>query len=252
MDDRKLAWAAARLLRGGVAPRHVRRCVEELRSHRADLVAQLCAQGHDAGAAAAEAEARLGDPGDFVAAALARPELRGWASRAPWGVFVVLPLIAFILGGVGLIALVITSLEWIAPAAKASADPTAWRVGGAALVATLLWAMPLGLCGALLAIAWRSRTPPAWPAAGMLLVAAIAVVVNLQLVGPLQAGGRGELTVGVGYPPRDLLRAALLACAALGGIVMIYLRERLVGETGWLRRQATPQSDCDDQAGNAR
>ena len=64
----------------------------------------------------------------------------------------------------------------------------------------------------------------------MLLVAALIAVVTLRFVGP-QAGGHGELSVGVGYPPRDLLRAILLFSAAFGGVVLMCLRARLGGET---------------------
>jgi hypothetical protein len=226
MDDRQLARVAARLLRGGVAPRHVRRCLAELRAHRADLVAQLRQQGYGPDAAIAEADARLGQPDDLVAATLERPELRGWANRSPWGVFVVLPLIAFIAVGVGLIALVITGLEWLSPAAKAAADPTVWRVGGPALVVSVQWLLPLALYAGIVAIAWRSRTPPAWPVAGLLLVAVLTSVVNMDLVAPLQPGGQGQLTVGAGYPPREALRSVVMVGAALAAMAVAVLRDR--------------------------
>jgi hypothetical protein len=49
--------------------------------------------------------------------------------------------------------------------------------------------------------------------------------VTLRLAGP-QAGVEGELTVGVGYPPRDLLRTVLLSVAAFGAVAAVWLRER--------------------------
>jgi hypothetical protein len=226
MDDRKLAWAASRLLRGGIAPRHVRRCVEELRAHRTDLIAQLRAQGHDPHVAATEAEARLGTAEDFIAATLARPELRGWASRAPWLVFVVLPVAGFVLLGVALVSLLIAWLELMDPTSKAAADPAVWRLGGALLTAAVLWVIPLGLIATILGIAWRSQIRLAWPAVGLLLVAAAAAAVNMHFAGP-QAGREGELAVGAGYPPRDALRTALLFGTALGSIAVVWLRGRL-------------------------
>jgi len=60
MDNVKLARLAERLLRAGVAPRYVRRSVEELRAHRADLMAQLSADGLDTSEAGRVVDDRLG------------------------------------------------------------------------------------------------------------------------------------------------------------------------------------------------
>ena len=51
-----------RLLEGGVAYRHVRRYVTELKDHYEDLKAESLARGSNADQAEAEAGSRLGDP----------------------------------------------------------------------------------------------------------------------------------------------------------------------------------------------
>lgn len=226
MNDRKLARVAVRLLRGGVAPRHVRRCVEELRSHRIDLVAHFRDQGLDEDAACIEADARLGSMNDLVAATLARPELRGWANRAPWLVFAVLPLFAFALIGVALIFLVIGYVEMLEPSTRVATNPAVWRFGGSALAALVQWLLPLALMAVSCLVAWRARSGPIWPATGMLLVAALGAVVTLQLVAP-QGEIKGQLSVGAGWPPADVARTAVLAIVAMGGVALMGLRDRL-------------------------
>jgi len=225
MDDRTLATAAVRLLRDGVAPRHVRRCIEELRAHRADLCTQLRAQGLDADAAAAEADARLGTVDAFCDAMRARPELRGWAARAPWLVFGIAPLLAFALLGTGLLVLFGTTVDALSPATKATFDASQWRIVGALLVGAVKWALPLGVCAALIAIAWRGRRRPWWPAAGALLTVAFAAAVTMRFIAP-EGTAQGQLTVGLGFPPRDVLRLVVLAAVALAGVALLGARER--------------------------
>jgi len=206
--------------------------VEELRTHRAELVQQLQHQGLDAAQACAEADQRLGSVEDFCAATLARPELRGWASRAPWLVFAVLPMIALVAWGIALVALLVAWMEWMDPAAKMAIDASSWRWIATALAGAVLWVLPLGLCGLLLAIAWRTRSAPTWPSVGLLLVAALAAAVNVGLTPPI-AGGQGQLTMGIGYPPREMGRTLVLVVAAFAGVALVVLR--------WHRSRAAPR-----------
>lgn len=80
------------LLRFGMAPRHVRRIVDEVDAHFDDLVEEAVATGHDRDGAQRRALRRLGEMGDIAVAARARPELRGWAYRFPRLALVVYPL----------------------------------------------------------------------------------------------------------------------------------------------------------------
>jgi hypothetical protein len=76
-----------RLLRAGVAPRHVRRYVAELGDHLADLRAAERKAGRNAAEAEAEALVRLGSAEDLAKAMMERRELQAWSVRAPWAVF---------------------------------------------------------------------------------------------------------------------------------------------------------------------
>jgi hypothetical protein len=80
------------LLRSGIAPRHVRRTVDELSDHYEDLVEHELTGGATRLEAHARASEILGEIGDIGAAVRARPELRSWAFRFPRVAAFVYPL----------------------------------------------------------------------------------------------------------------------------------------------------------------
>jgi transposase len=91
------AHFAERLLRGGVAPRHVRRSLRELRDHRSDIRQQLERQGRHPLDATHEAQLLLGHRDALAEQILARPELRSKARRFAWLLFGVMPIFATIM-----------------------------------------------------------------------------------------------------------------------------------------------------------
>lgn len=80
------------LLRSGIAPRHVRRTVDELSDHYQDLVDAALDDGVSRIEAQERARQQLGAVGDIGAAVRARPELRSWAYRHPRVASFVYPL----------------------------------------------------------------------------------------------------------------------------------------------------------------
>jgi hypothetical protein len=88
------------LLRGGIAPRHVRRYLAELREHLEDLTAQQRQADYGEEDAVIRARARLGTDGELAAAMLEQKQFRSWTARAPWAVFVLLPPFAAIAIGI--------------------------------------------------------------------------------------------------------------------------------------------------------
>jgi hypothetical protein len=85
------------LLKGGIAPRHVRRYLAELDDHLADLTAREIGAGYDGEDAAIRARAALGDDATLAGAMLAQRKLRSLTARAPWLVFRLMPPLAAIL-----------------------------------------------------------------------------------------------------------------------------------------------------------
>ena len=80
------------LLAAGVAPRHVRRTVTELREHFEDIVDAETSGGLDRSAAEALASQEMGNLESVVVAMRARPELLSWAHRYPRIAVLVYPL----------------------------------------------------------------------------------------------------------------------------------------------------------------
>lgn len=82
----------SRLLRSGVAPRHVQRTVEELSAHYEDLVDEALSYDRSRNEAERWAFRQLGDVDTLVRAVCERPELRSWADRYPHVALVIYPL----------------------------------------------------------------------------------------------------------------------------------------------------------------
>lgn len=80
------------LIGAGIAPRHVRRTIDELQDHFEDVVEQELEEGADRLTACRNALQRLGPIDDIVAAVRARPELQSWAFRFPRLAAVLYPL----------------------------------------------------------------------------------------------------------------------------------------------------------------
>lgn len=81
-----------RLLRAGVAPRHVRRYLTELADHLADMRAEEELAGRSRAEAECAALIRLGGIDDLAKAMIERPQFQSWCARAPWATFGLAPL----------------------------------------------------------------------------------------------------------------------------------------------------------------
>ena len=99
--DRQFPRLSERLLRAGIAPRHVRRTVRELSDHYDDLLRAEKESGAASELAQSRARARLGNEDDLAAAMLSRPELRSLTARFPWAVFGLGPVLLLVLSLVG-------------------------------------------------------------------------------------------------------------------------------------------------------
>ncbi len=82
-----------RLLRAGVAPRHVRRYLAELADHLADLRAEEEGAGRSRADAESSALIRLGGIDDLSRAMIEQRQFQSWCVRAPWAMFGIAPLL---------------------------------------------------------------------------------------------------------------------------------------------------------------
>src|SRR3954469_1786907 len=85
------------LLRGGIAPPHVRRYLRELDEHMADLVAAQQAEGYQGEDARSRARARLGADAELAQAMIEQRDFRSFSARFPWLVFTLLPPLTMLL-----------------------------------------------------------------------------------------------------------------------------------------------------------
>src|SRR5690242_4469842 len=86
------------LLRGGIAPRHVKRYLRELGEHLADLTQAQREAGFDEADAAIRARAALGPDHELADAMLKQRDFRSLSARFPWLVFGVVPPLALFAG----------------------------------------------------------------------------------------------------------------------------------------------------------
>ncbi|NQV69771.1 MAG: hypothetical protein HQ498_07070 [Pseudohongiella sp.] len=97
MSELNLQRMKIELIRGGVAPKFVKRTLAELDSHYRDLKSQAIADGFSATQAREKANADIGDEKILMREILHKPELKSWLWRYPKSIFVLSPVLILIL-----------------------------------------------------------------------------------------------------------------------------------------------------------
>lgn len=159
---------AEQLLKGGVAPRHVRRYVRELDEHLDDLTAQQRASGYDSEDAAIRARARLGDDTELAEAMLEQPGMKSWPARLPWLVFLLLPPVLTAVIGLALYAAAYLVGDGAAKIAAVLPLPQEGLIGFSTTAMTTINVLAVPVTATLLAIlAQRQRLNIKWPLLGI-------------------------------------------------------------------------------------
>ena len=188
-----------RLLKGGIAPRHVRRYLGELEDHLVELTRCEEDAGYDPAEAAIRARALLGPDDELADAMLKQRDFRSLSARFPWLVFGIVPPLALILGFLLLLVammLVGVTSGAVIPDHKSPLPLPAWFDWTATgLMFTGSFLVP-ALLGTLLAwMAQRQRMRLFWPLLGM------AVILLLNLHGAFHTdNGRIGLYFGTMLP----------------------------------------------------
>jgi hypothetical protein len=184
-----------RLLRGGIAPRHVKRYLRELGEHLADLTEEQRAAGHEGADAASRARAALGADEELAQAMLKQRDFRSVRARFPWLVFGVMPPLALSLGFVlWVFAMVLIGIAGgVFPPHFEVRPPApawyAWTAGSMMFAANFL-AAPL-FAFLLAWMAQRQRMKPLWPLLGM------ALILLLNMHGMVAADAK-NFSIGLG------------------------------------------------------
>ena len=157
---------AETLLKGGIAPRHVRRYVAELREHLEDLTDRQVEAGFEGDDAALRARALLGTDDELASAMLEQKQFRSWAARAPWAVFLLLPPITVAALGMPVVGFLVLVGNYYNFLGMHAPPPPQWfqalatdAVAAADLVSAPLAAMLF------VTIAARQRLKLIWPLA---------------------------------------------------------------------------------------
>ena len=211
MHEPVLRNVRERLLREGVAPRHVKRYVMELRDHLADLVDRECNAGLARPAAEAKARAILGTESQLVQAMLDRGAPRSVAARAPWLAFGILPILLLL---VLMILLGTVSFGWFAPYRDfpPAELPASIRWLGFATTAVGSYGIGPLLALGCVVIAVRQRLTSRWLWVGLALVALVSgpIGIHIDFLSAVDgaagaSGGRSPTrcrTAGVSIPAR--------------------------------------------------
>ncbi len=221
-----------RLLCSGIAPRHVRRYIAELRDHFDDLVDDAVRGGATRADARAEAQKRIGSEDDLARVMLERPELRALAKRHPWAVFGLGPIVLLVAGFAAAILLEAGALTLIGAFYRNPhhLPPPAWFMNAVAVwnaIPTV--AAPLAIAGFLLLAGTRLGVSRIWIVTG---VVAASVLGGFQELTFTETGYHGELELASGLiPPFPHLTL---------GIIRATINLLLIGSAAWVlsRRRA--------------
>jgi len=185
------------LLKGGIAPRHVRRYLAELTEHLDDLTAQQRAAGYDGEDAAIRARARLGDDSELAAAMLEQKSLRSITVRAPWLVFGLLPPVAGMVVSFAFIAPLVVIALLFHMATPGSIHAPGWFQELAFGLTGLgnITLAPL-LAAGFVFLAARQRIFWFWPLLAVLLIVLLDLQFHADFPAPGQRGG--SLNIGAG------------------------------------------------------
>ena len=212
------------LLRGGIAPNHVRRTIAELRDHHTDLFAEAFARGCSVEDAGQEASMRLGNEDSLSAAILARRELKSWTHRWPWVAYWLAPTIMFVPA-----FLLLSLLLGLSGAVHVDHDTfvrrwgspySAWSLAGAIRLFYNV-GLPFLLAGACCFVSGQRRAALRWPVIGVVIASIIGGAIQWDLFWPYGPQVRGAISIRIGVPPfpgsaGTLSRAATTCALTLG------------------------------------
>jgi hypothetical protein len=202
-----------RLLRAGIAPRHVRRYVRELSDHLADLVGEEERAGHDRAQAQSAAMARLGNIDQLAQSMIEQPSLRSLTARAPWAALGVFPLTLLLTAYHVAVFILWSGWQMFLP----QSDTPFLRVHGFAVLyfaagRLLYFGAPLFVGWALAFLAARQRLSAIWPVTGIALVALLGGA--MQVHAWRVSGGAPQVAMNLAWQPAHL--AGVLLYFSLG------------------------------------
>jgi hypothetical protein len=198
-----------RLLRAGVAPRHVRRYLTELREHWSDLTTEEERAGRNRAEAETLALIRLGRLDDLARIMIERPGLRSWTARAPWVVLGTGPVLG-LAAGWGMALLILWSgWTWFLGGSQTPFVPVhGFAIAYFGVGRMLYYTAPLLTGWGMILLAGRQRVRAVWPVIlGALVVALLGATGAVEVQPPVVPGDTGDVGIRF-FPPVSQLAAA--------------------------------------------
>src|SRR5215470_17986671 len=179
MQSQPLESLSERLLRAGVAHRHVRRYMRELHDHFEDALREELAKGSDRSLAEQAAWAQLGNEEELARSVLTQPALRSTAARFSALVFGAAPVFIWVAS----LALTLFGLVVLDDTYDIARLPSwHWFLGSwYALFLLCVRVLPVILGVLLLIASARQRTALYWPIIGTAIVALLGGTIDVDL-----------------------------------------------------------------------
>jgi hypothetical protein len=217
-----------RLLRAGVAPRHVRRYLSELTDHLADLTTEEERGGRSPADAQSTALSRLGGMDDLARAMMGRRDVQAWSVRAPWATFGLAPIV--LMTAAYFIALCILWSGW--KLFLPGTDSPFVRVNGFSMfyfgVGRLIYyGAPILIGWGVVIIAARQRLRASWPTVSLLLIAWIGGTARVHASRSGVAGGIEHISMHFSLAP-SVYAAVILLFTALPFLIWRLQKTRLL------------------------
>lgn len=222
-----------RLLRAGVAPRHVRRYLRELREHLADLTAEEEVAGRSRADAEGAALVRLGGTDELARAMMERREFRSWCARAPWAVFGLGSLM--VLAGAYFAACFILWSGWkmflpnaVTPFGSVVAGPIYGLQNIYFQMGRMIYfGAPIFIGWAIGTVAARQRLRAVWPMVGLAVIALMGSAAHVHVFRPAASVSGGQVGMNFAFESATgLLHAGVIFLFAVLPYVIWRLRQR--------------------------
>lgn len=184
---------AEKLSKGGIAPKHVRRYIAELKDHADDLVR--------AGVSEAQAWTQLGSEDHLAQEMLKREDLKTLGARYPRTFFGAGPaaalLLSYVVAVLFMAGIVFTS-RWVV--GDQAEEVLFWyRPLIDTYCAAVKFGMPVVVGIAFTVLTARGQVTLQWLLVGLAIIAFCGASADLSVVWPEIAGGKKELQIGFGF-----------------------------------------------------
>ena len=223
-----------RLLRSGVAPRHVRRYLSELADHLADLTAEEERAGRSRADAESAALIRLGGMDDLARAMIEQRQFQSWSVRAPWAAFGAAPLLFLAAAWCVALFLPVVRLEYLSTRERYAfrLRPNKWfdAIVYFGIGKSIFFGAPILIGWGIGVVTIRQRLKPVWPAVGLALIALIGGTLKVGVTRARRDPDALDISTWAsptGPPVRSFRMACFMPLVILSLAVLPYLIWRL-------------------------